>query len=107
MNQQDGVIETTGAFNDGAGADDVRALPGEEFAKKIGRQGVANCLGGEVAVLDDDYRQVPGDGSTMGEIGFRGNAVMKGYYREPEITEKAFAGGWFRSGDLSVLHGDG
>ncbi|MCH7482058.1 MAG: AMP-binding protein, partial [Chloroflexi bacterium] len=96
-----------GPFTYAAVQDEWRALPGDEFAKKIARQGVANFLGGEVAVLDDDYRQVPGDGSTMGEIGFRGNAVMKGYYREPEITEKAFAGGWFRSGDLGVLHDDG
>ena len=102
-----GMTETHGPFTYAAVQDEWRALPGDEFAKKIARQGVANFLGGEVAVLDDDYRQVPGDGSTMGEIGFRGNAVMKGYYREPEITEKAFAGGWFRSGDLGVLHDDG
>lgn len=43
----------------------------------------------------------------MGEIVMRGNIVMKGYYLEPELTEKAFAGGWFHSGDLGVRHPDG
>ena len=37
----------------------------------------------------------------------RGNNVMKGYCDDPEATEKAFAGGWFHSGDLGVMHPDG
>src|SRR5262249_52045998 len=37
----------------------------------------------------------------------RGNAVMKGDYRDPEGTAKAFDGGWFHTGDLAVLHSDG
>ena len=37
----------------------------------------------------------------------RGNNVMKGYWDDPEATEKAFAGGWFHSGDLGVMHPDG
>ncbi len=37
----------------------------------------------------------------------RGNNVMKGYYDDPEATEKAFAGGWFHSGDVAVMHADG
>ncbi|TMJ74688.1 MAG: acyl-CoA synthetase, partial [Alphaproteobacteria bacterium] len=50
---------------------------------------------------------VPSDGTTMGEIFFRGNIVMKGYLKNPAATEEAFAGGWFRSGDLAVMHEDG
>jgi fatty-acyl-CoA synthase len=38
---------------------------------------------------------------------FRGNVVMKGYLKNPAATEKAFAGGWFHSGDLGVKHPDG
>ena len=38
---------------------------------------------------------------------FRGNIVMKGYLKNPKATEEAFAGGWFHSGDLGVLHPDG
>ncbi len=44
---------------------------------------------------------------TMGEIFMRGNIVMKGYLKNPEATEAAFAGGWFHTGDLGVGHADG
>jgi fatty-acyl-CoA synthase len=50
---------------------------------------------------------VPADGTTMGEIFMRGNIVMKGYLKNPRATEEAFAGGWFHSGDLGVMHPDG
>ena len=50
---------------------------------------------------------VAADGETLGEVMFRGNIVMKGYLGNPEATEEAFAGGWFHSGDLGVLHPDG
>ena len=50
---------------------------------------------------------VPADGATLGEVMFRGNIVMKGYLKNPAATEEAFAGGWFHSGDLGVLHPDG
>ncbi|MDE2571639.1 MAG: AMP-binding protein, partial [bacterium] len=49
----------------------------------------------------------PQDGETMGEIIMRGNNVMKGYYADPDATARAFAGGWFHSGDLAVWHPDG
>jgi len=50
---------------------------------------------------------VPADGETIGEIVFRGNTVMKGYFKNPEATSEAFAGGYFHSGDLAVKHPDG
>jgi fatty-acyl-CoA synthase len=50
---------------------------------------------------------VPRDGETLGEVMFRGNVVMKGYLKNKVSTEKAFAGGWFHSGDLGVMHPDG
>jgi fatty-acyl-CoA synthase len=50
---------------------------------------------------------VPRDGATIGEAMFRGNVVMKGYLKNKQATEKAFAGGWFHSGDLGVMHPDG
>ena len=40
----------------------------------------------------------------MGEVMFRGNVVMKGYLKNKPATEEAFAGGWFHSGDLGVMH---
>ena len=50
---------------------------------------------------------VPWDGETMGEIMFRGNLVMKGYLKNAKATAEAFAGGWFHTGDLAVVHSDG
>ncbi len=50
---------------------------------------------------------VAADGETLGEVMFRGNIVMKGYLKNPKATQEAFAGGWFHSGDLGVMHPDG
>jgi fatty-acyl-CoA synthase len=80
----------------------------EERAKKMARQGVPMPTQYDVTVLDPaTSRRVPADGHTMGEIAIRGNTVMKGYLKNPDATEAAFAGSHFRSGDLAVLHPDG
>jgi fatty-acyl-CoA synthase len=79
-----------------------------ERAAKNGRQGVRYPMEEAVAVLHPDtLAPVPADGETIGEVMFRGNITMKGYLKNPDATEKAFAGGWFRSGDLAVVHPDG
>ncbi|HEY6897577.1 MAG TPA: acyl-CoA synthetase [Rhodocyclaceae bacterium] len=73
-----------------------------------GRQGVPYHLQEAITVLDPISMQpVPHDGETMGEIFFRGNITMKGYLKNPKATEEAFAGGWFHTGDLAVMHPDG
>jgi len=59
----------------------------------------------EVAILDTANRRLPA-GET-GEICVRGPAVMAGYFENPAANEKAFAGGWFHTGDLAVLQPDG
>ena len=51
--------------------------------------------------------ETPADGETLGEVMFRGNIVMKGYLKNQKATHDAFAGGWFHSGDLGVMHPDG
>lgn len=71
------------------------------------RQGVEVIAGGEVQVVDDEGREVPHDGKTLGEVVMRGNAVMAGYYNDPDATAQAFRGGWFHSGDAAVVHPDG
>jgi len=71
------------------------------------RQGVELMTSGELRVVDLEMRDVPPDGQTVGEIVARGNVVMQGYYRDPEATAQAFAGGWFHSGDAAVVHPDG
>ena len=84
------------------------SLDPDESAKRNGRQGVPYVLQGDAAVLDPErMERVPADGETMGEIMFRGNIVMKGYLKNKPSTDAAFAGGWFHSGDLGVMHPDG
>jgi fatty-acyl-CoA synthase len=82
-------------------------LPAAERATIKARQGVELVTSGELMVVDEQGNEVPHDGQTMGEIVARGNAMMKGYYNDPEATAKAFAGGWFHSGDAAVVHPDG
>jgi fatty-acyl-CoA synthase len=76
-------------------------------ASLMARQGVPYPVATHLRVVDPQMRDVPADGRTMGEVVMRGNNVMKGYYRDPESTAEAFAGGWFHSGDLGVVHSDG
>jgi fatty-acyl-CoA synthase len=77
-------------------------------AAKNGRQGVRYPMEEAVTVLDaETLAPVPADGETIGEVMFRGNITMKGYLKNPVATQQAFAGGWFHSGDLAVLHPDG
>ena len=72
------------------------------------RQGVRYSALEELTVMDPETMQrVAADGTALGEVMFRGNIVMKGYLKNTKATEEAFAGGWFHSGDLGVLHPDG
>ena len=83
-------------------------LPPARQAALKSRQGVRYLPLEQLDVLDPETMQpVPRDGQTMGEVMFRGNVVMKGYFRNPKATQEAFAGGWFHSGDLGVMHPDG
>ncbi len=76
-------------------------------AAALGRQGVHNIISDQIRVVDEAMRDVPADGQTMGEVVMRGNNVMRGYFDDPDTTATAFAGGWFHSGDIAVMHRDG
>jgi fatty-acyl-CoA synthase len=83
------------------------AMSPSERAVIKARQGVELITSGELRVVDEQGCDVPRDGTTVGEIVVRGNAVMKGYYNDPEATAQAFRGGYFHSGDAAVVHPDG
>ncbi|MGF1551418.1 MAG: acyl-CoA synthetase [Paracoccaceae bacterium] len=103
-----GLTETYGPAVVNDWHDGWSALPPAEQAALKARQGVRYLPLEGLAVLDPEtMAPVPRDGRTMGEVMFRGNVVMKGYFRNPEATRKALAGGWFHSGDLAVVHPDG
>jgi fatty-acyl-CoA synthase len=63
--------------------------------------------GGELRVVDAEDKDVPHDGMTMGEIITRSDGVMAGYWRQPEATAEALRGGWFHTGDMAVIAGNG
>jgi fatty-acyl-CoA synthase len=103
-----GLTETYGPAVVNDWHDDWSALPPAEQATRKARQGVRYLALERLDVMDPETMiPVPRDGQTMGEVMFRGNVVMKGYFRNPQATQKAFAGGWFHSGDLGVRHPDG
>lgn len=82
-------------------------LPLADRAVIKARQGVELMTSGDLRVVDKGGREVPHDGSALGEIVVRGNVVMKGYYRDPEATNRVIRNGWFYSGDAAVVHPDG
>ncbi len=81
-----------------------KALFGQDDGyRKIGSVGLP--LGNEMRVVDEAGR--PLGPNERGEILVRGENVMKGYYKNPEATEKAFADGWFHTGDIGYYDTDG
>ena len=80
---------------------------GAERATIKARQDVELVTSGELKVVDTHGNDVPRDGETQGEIVVRGNAVMAGYFDNPEATAHAMEGGWFHTGDAAVVHPDG
>lgn len=83
-------------------------LSDAEQAALKARQGVRYTALEDLTVMDPETMvRVPADGETIGEVMFRGNIVMRGYLKNPAASAEAFAGGWFHSGDLGVLHEDG
>jgi len=103
-----GLTEVYGPATVCAKHEEWNAVDISERARLNGRQGVRYLMEEGLSVMDPGTMQpVPADGETMGEIMFRGNITMKGYLKNPASTEKAFAGGWFHSGDLAVMQPDG
>jgi fatty-acyl-CoA synthase len=103
-----GLTETYGPAVICAWKKEWDQLPVDERASMKARQGVTYHALEDLDVMDPEtMAPVPRDGKTMGEVMFRGNIVMKGYLKNPEATRQSFAGGWFHSGDLGVMHPDG
>jgi fatty-acyl-CoA synthase len=103
-----GLTETYGPASVNDWHREWDGLDGAGQAAKKARQGVRYPVLDALDVLDPNTMQaVPRDGETLGEVMFRGNVVMKGYLKNKAATAAAFAGGWFHSGDLGVIHPDG
>ena len=103
-----GLTETYGPCTVAAPQPEWDRMSSEDLARVKARQGVPYMVYGVgLRVVDEDMQDVPRDAETMGEVVMRGDAVMKGYYKDGPATEEAFRGGWFHSGDLAVQHPDG
>lgn len=88
--------------------DEWDALPTDERMAHLARQGVRTVHCDEMIVANPETLEpVAADGHSIGEVLFRGNLTMKGYLKNPAATAEAFAGGWYHTGDLGVVHGDG
>jgi acyl-CoA synthetase (AMP-forming)/AMP-acid ligase II len=102
-----GLTETYGPITVCPEPEGVRELPAPQRANYLARQGQAYPSADLVRVVDERMNDIPQDATTMGEVVMRGNNVMSGYFDDEAATGKAFAGGWFHSGDLAVWHPDG
>jgi len=102
-----GLTETYGPITVSPEQEGWRELPVAERAKHLARQGQGYVSADLVRVVDQEMQDVAQDAQTMGEVVMRGNNVMSGYFDDQAATSKAFAGGWFHSGDLAVWHPDG
>ena len=102
-----GLTETFGPAVICEWRNDWNKLSITEQGRIKARQGVGNVIAQELRVVDSAGRDVPADAATMGEIALRGNNVMLGYYLDIDATRRAAPDGWFRTGDLGVMHADG
>jgi len=103
-----GLTETYGPAMVCAPQEDWGDLTPDELSQRKARQGVRNPVEEDVMVAaPETMAPVPRDGMTIGEVMFRGNIAMKGYFKDAEATAAAFSGGWLHTGDLGVWHPDG
>ena len=103
-----GLTEVYGPVTVCAWQPEWNELPIAEQATFKARQGVPYVTLEGLMVGDPlSVKPVARDGKTMGEIFMRGNTVMRGYLKNARATQEAFAGGWFHTGDLGVMHPNG
>lgn len=103
-----GITEVSGTPVSCVWQDGWDDLPPSEQGKLRVRQGVRAAMFEGLMVGDaDTLEPVAHDGKAAGELMLRGNTVMMGYFKNEAATRKALADGWFRTGDVAVLHGNG
>src|SRR5450830_76453 len=103
-----GITEISGTPVSCAWHEAWNDLPMGEQARRKARQGVRAAALEYLRVADQDTLEaVPADGRAVGEIVIRSNTVMMGYLKNSIATAQAFAGGWFHTGDIAIVHPDG
>jgi fatty-acyl-CoA synthase len=84
----------------------LRALPEAERFRLRAQQGLAAPFV-EMRIMDEDGRPVAWDGKSMGELHVRGPWIARSYFQNPVEADKFTADGWFRTGDVATLDGEG
>lgn len=103
-----GLTETYGPGTHCIWKPEWESLPHEEQSKLKARQGMQHLGLEEVDIKDPvTMESVSADGKTIGEVMFKGNTVMSGYFKDLKATKEAFNGGWLHTGDLAIKHPDG
>jgi fatty-acyl-CoA synthase len=103
-----GLTESYGPSTVCAWQEEWAELSPSDKAAKMARQGVNYLTLQRQRIVDPETLQdLPADGVSIGELVLRSNTLMKGYLKNPAATDEAFAGGWFHTGDLGVMHPDG
>jgi fatty-acyl-CoA synthase len=103
-----GLTESYGPASYCAWQEEWDSLDLPARAEKMARQGVRYPTLPGLSIRDPEtMKAVPGDGETIGEIMLQGHTIMRGYLKNPAANDAAFAGGWYHTGDLGVMHRDG
>jgi fatty-acyl-CoA synthase len=84
----------------------MRDLPDEEKLRVQAKTGYP-MLGVDIRVVNDEDEDVAPDSGVVGEVIARSNVVMKGYWKQPEATDAVIVDGWFHTGDMALLDGEG
>jgi fatty-acyl-CoA synthase len=100
-----GMTETTPIATFMAVKQDLESQPEKQHFDLLARHGLP-VAGVEIRIVDSDGRELPWDGTTMGELQTRGPWITSGYYNDNR-NDQAFADGWFRTGDVATIDKDG
>jgi fatty-acyl-CoA synthase len=84
----------------------MEALPDDERYAIRAKQGYV-AAGVDLRLVDEEGRELPWDGRSMGEMQVRGPWVAASYYNNPESADRFTQDGWFRTGDVAVIDPEG
>ncbi len=98
-----GMSETGPVLTLGTPRDELQSLSEDQQLDRVLLQAGLPIPLVEIRVVDQEMKDVPRDGKTLGEIVVRAPWLTEGYYSDPEKSEALWAGGWLHTGDLAAF----